>query len=410
MIDLEMLLIHTSSTRFKELREATHKKVPPDLIANGQKSAILRIEKGKNTKSGNFISDTLLDCYANYFLKSKKELIFGTEKENEAQIFYVFREIFEWVILKDFLDASYYITIQKGLSYQVQDAVINLFYAFADFGRWYDLRKESTIGNDDWEKELVDVDSMINIMWLISKNKLIRSFEELVIGPTLNEIDGKFHFNRINDKFNRWLNNEFVVIIVPELLEKLEANSIFKMGFMVKSLIDKFLTHDFPPSCLEDIPLEEFIPPIKSYHFHLKQEDRTDENIKKMAEELFRFLHQNKENKTVEDLEKMDKEAFFQGVSGVTDESRPFINGTRTVSTQAFLDNVLAMPEFFDSLHELNRTEQKIPGVLTVNSHAANLLQQTISEVIDDIVNSLVRYQNIFINCIKWKELQDFAK
>ncbi|MBE9897077.1 hypothetical protein G8C15_17260 [Enterococcus casseliflavus] len=72
MIDLDMLLIHISSTRFKELRETAYKKVTPDVIANGQKSAIIRIEKGEKPKSGNFISDPRLDSYANYFSKTKK--------------------------------------------------------------------------------------------------------------------------------------------------------------------------------------------------------------------------------------------------------------------------------------------------------------------------------------------------
>lgn len=348
----------------KKLRETPYKKIPPDLIANGQKSAILRIEKGEKPKSGNFISDTLLDSYSNYFLKSKTELIFGTKKEYESQLFYVFRELFEWVMLKDFLDVSYYPIIPKEPEVRVQNAITNLLYAFADFARWHDLRKEALIGTDDWEDDLIDVDSMIHILWLISKNKLIRSFEEHVIATTFHELDSKFHFNRINETFDRWLTHEFVMIIVPELLEKLEANSIFQMGFMVKNLIDKFLTHDFPTSYLEDIPLEEFLPPIKSYHFHLQKEDRTDENLKKIGEEFFRFLHQKKETSSVEELERLDKETFFQGVSGVTDESQPFVNGTRSVNVQAFLDSVLAMPEFFDRLHELNRRDQKIPGDL----------------------------------------------
>lgn len=106
----------------------------------------------------------------------------------------------------------------------------------------------------------------------------------------------------------------------------------------------------------------------------------------------------------------MDEESYFQGVSGVTDQSQPFIDGTRKVSAEAFLNHVISTPDLFDSIHELNRKERKIPGILTVNSHASNLLQIKISEVIESMIDDLVRYQNIFINCIKGNELEDFAK
>ena len=242
------------------------------------------------------------------------------------------------------------------------------------------------------------------------KKKIVRSFEEKVIYLIFNEPDEKFHFNRINEKFNKWLLTDFANIIVPEIVEKLKSNSIFKMGFMVKTLIDEFLVFELPSSYLKDIPLEEFYPPVKSFHFHLEEKDRTDENLNQMASEMFRFLSQKKENMSIEDLKKLDEESYFQGVSGVTDQSQPFIDGTRKVSAEAFLNHVISTPDLFDSIHELNRKERKIPGILTVNSHASNLLQIKISEVIESMIDDLVRYQNIFINCIKGNELEDFAK
>lgn len=71
-------LIPYIAKRFKNLRSNFYYKIPPEMISNGQKSAILRTEKGQNTKSGNFITDILLDDYFDYFHTSREELIFGT--------------------------------------------------------------------------------------------------------------------------------------------------------------------------------------------------------------------------------------------------------------------------------------------------------------------------------------------
>lgn len=411
MVDLEELIIFNISSRFKELRETKYQKLSPDLIANGQKSAILRIEKGENTTSRNFISDTLLDNYSQYFIMSKKDLIFGTNEDLEKDLMLIFYEMIRSIVLSDFIEKPCTFVKNSTLESKVHKAVLNLMYSFADFGRWYDLRRIDTIGTEDeWENEMIDFGSMSAILWKICKKKIVRSFEEKVIYLIFNEPDEKFHFNRINEKFNKWLLTDFANIIVPEIVEKLKSNSIFKMGFMVKTLIDEFLVFELPSSYLKDIPLEEFYPPVKSFHFHLEEKDRTDENLNQMASEMFRFLSQKKETMSIEDLKKLDEESYFQGVSGVTDQSQPFIDGTRKVSAEAFLNHVISTPDLFDSIHELNRKERKIPGILTVNSHASNLLQIKISEVIESMIDDLVRYQNIFINCIKGNELEDFAK
>lgn len=318
-----------------------------------------------------------------------------------------FYEIYKNFIFEDFLDTRSFIIKSGKLSNNIRTAIQELSYSFADFGRWYHLRRQNTIGTDtEWKKEMVDFLSMFKILWRICKHRILRSFKEKVIHSFFNEHNHKFYFNQINEKFHKWLITDFTTIIVPEVIEKLKNNSIFKMGFMVKSLISEFLSSEPPTSYLKEIPLEEFYPPIQSFHINLKKEDRTKENLNKLVSETTRLLNQKLENLSVEDLEKMSNEKFFQGVSGVTDESQSF----RIVNAEVFLDHVISTPNFFDNIHELNLDERKIPGILTVNSHASNLLQMKISEVIEEVVDDLVRYQNVFINCIKWEELKDFAK
>ncbi|KST89955.1 hypothetical protein LKF67_1454 [Lactococcus lactis subsp. lactis] len=59
--------------------------------------------------------------------------------------------------------------------------------------------------------------------------------------------------------------------------------------------------------------------------------------------------------------------------------------------------------------HFLNFSEQKIPGILSVNLQATHLFQKRINEDIEGMIDNLVGIQNHFINLIVWKELSEFA-
>ena len=90
MLDLEKILREMITARFKELRQ----KTPTELISNGQRTAIYRIERGVNPKSRNFVSDALLTDYADYFGIEKSELIFGDNMLLELTLYHMFAQIF----------------------------------------------------------------------------------------------------------------------------------------------------------------------------------------------------------------------------------------------------------------------------------------------------------------------------
>lgn len=406
MINFEAILSKRIARRFKSLRGT----IPPEIIANGQKSQILSIEKEKMPKSGNFVSDTLLDAYSDYFGKSKSELIFGNSGEKETQVFELFHRIFLSVYPNEVRENSKIIKdLELKPDPKVMGAFTDFFHIFGDFGRWYNLKQHEL--PDTEEDIFIDFDSMYYIFWYLSKNKIMRSFQEKVISTSFTESDNKFYFNRINEKVNRWLINDFSSVLIPDMLEKLKTDSIFKIGFLVKNLIDEFLVKNLPESFLENIPLEEYYPPVRSYRFHF-EEDTSKEEIQKASEEFLRFLSQDKKqrpNETPEEFfQRIEREKFFEDSSIVEDTSESFINETRKISAEGFLNSVLDTPEVFDAIHDLNMKERKIPGILTVNSQASKLFQQKVNEVVLTIIDDLVRYQNIFINCIKWEELQDF--
>ena len=190
MIDLQVHLTQTIASRFRALRKNEHSNIPPDLIANGQKAAILRIEKGEVPRSGNFISDTLLDTYSDYFSLPKTSLIFGEGIALEKLVTFLFSKL-SYSLMPSNLRDRLRIKSPKSIpSQKIKDSLLTLYYTFADFGRWYDLRKETP--QSQIEENLIDFFTMSSILWQLCKERFLSSFKEKVIYAVFNEQDEKF--------------------------------------------------------------------------------------------------------------------------------------------------------------------------------------------------------------------------
>lgn len=406
MIDFQEHLTPHIAQRFKDLRSNSYYKIPPETISNGQKSAILRIEKGQNTKSGNFITDTLLDDYVDYFQTSREELIFGTSEEIETLLARTFTNVIYPIFphspeKQEEIDATLTPTDLK-----IQKTILELTHTFADFGRWWNLRR----GTEEENKKDFHVDHhvMHKILWLICKNKMIHSFKHRVLTSLFNDSLQKFHYNRINKEIHHWLLHDFSEQLIPEITEKLKQNSIFKIGYMVKNLIDELLTRDLPVSHLKEIPLKEFYLPTKTYSFRPNTDKNvTDRAIKQFAHEFVEFQEKLQDVKNLKDFEQI------QGITNsacVTTRTTPLIDQTVKVNIDEFLDEVIDLPEYYSEDHVLDYPMLKVPGILTVNSQASNLFQDKFNKSIEYSINDLVRIQNAFINCIKHEEIADFVK
>ncbi|WP_195520185.1 helix-turn-helix domain-containing protein [Streptococcus salivarius] len=401
MLDLEKILRKLIARRFRDLRGDT----PYELISS-QRGNISRIERGLNADSGNFVSATLLDEYSNYFGISKAELVFGDDGEIENTLCFMFLQIYVQIIPK--VKVSYMKfpfkpeEFQDDISPDIYEKFREIFIIFGDYYRWYKVRKY-----DDNSDKDIDVVSMFKIVWALLNKKIISSFKLYVITEFFNDSEPKFNFNQINAKFNLWYAKHFVNSIIPEALSKLQTDSIFKMGFMVKDLIDNFIEVDLPESYLEDVPLEEFLLPVKSYHFNFK-ENLSDEEIMKVSAEIVKMTSRDNTINSLEDIQRINEETFFAEFDFITDESTPFVNGTRRVNANSLLDSILMTPDIFDRFHDLNSNERKIPGLLSTNSQASKLFQFKVNEVYLQQIDELVRFQNIYINLIKWDELETF--
>ena len=401
MLDLEKILRKLIARRFRDLRGDT----PYELISS-QRGNISRIERGLNADSGNFVSATLLDEYSNYFGISKAELVFGDDGEIENTLCFMFLQIYVQIIPK--VKVSYMKfpfkpeEFQDDISPDIYEKFREIFIIFGDYYRWYKVRKY-----DDNSDKDIDVVSMFKIVWALLNKKIISSFKLYVITEFFNDSEPKFNFNQINAKFNLWYAKHFVNSIIPEALSKLQTDSIFKMGFMVKDLIDNFIEVDLPESYLEDVPMEEFLLPVKSYHFNFK-ENLSDEEIMKVSAEIVKMTSRDNTINSLEDIQRINEETFFAEFDFITDESTPFVNGTRRVNANSLLDSILMTPDIFDRFHDLNSNERKIPGLLSTNSQASKLFQFKVNEVYLQQIDELVRFQNIYINLIKWDELETF--
>jgi hypothetical protein len=401
MIDLEQKLVEKIAIRLKNLRDSKFRKIPPEEISYGQKSAILRIEKGENTNNGNFITDVLLEEYTKYFKIEKNQLIFGNDDEINDLIFDIFNEILISVIPDN---QKYKFGMKISLDepdFKVKEVMLKLFYTFADFGRWYDLRKDTEKYYGD---NPVDLVNMFLIIFTICEEKLTLSFTTHVINQVIKE--EKFYFNRINEKLDNWLLNDFSQIVLPEIINKLESNSIFKIGYMAKSLIDKFLVTDLPESFLDEIPIQYDIPPLKMWKLNF--EEMNEVQFNEMALRMGIKIEGN--SIIVGNNQEGPIEELFKGIVGAELEVNGGKVGTDKLKLDDFIRHLEEMPLDFSEIHDLNHGRWKIPGVLTVNVQASNLFQERVSNTARDMIDSLVSVQNYFINSIEQDDLKAFSK
>ena len=154
-LSIETELICDISKRFKKLRGNT----PADLIST-QKGTVNRIENGKNTTSGNFVTYSILCEYSDYFGIEKERLIFGNDKELEL------------ILKKIFLKIASSIGLEDTFPLDVTTVITNIFRIFSDFNRWYKIKRfEANVTDSE-----IDFESMFEIFWRLMKNKIILSF------------------------------------------------------------------------------------------------------------------------------------------------------------------------------------------------------------------------------------------
>lgn len=401
MLDLEKYLQQSIANRFKELRGDK----PVWKISDSQKSAISNIEKCKNN-TGNFISGTLLRTYSEHFNIEAEELIFGDEEELENTLASVFLRIYinmipeeNVVILRKKVSAEYLPIETIDSSYV--EVFQKLFFSFGDYARWYKIRRFQ-----DNVNKSIDAEMMFKIMILIIGETVSQSFKKTVIHNLFKDGIEAFKFNSINEEFKTWYFKEFKNVIVPTVIHRFKKDTIFKIGFMVNSLIDDFY-EETKESFLEFVPVKEFSPPIKGYRISYS-DNMTHEQKEEIVDEIIRMLVESKNVQSETDVKQFHNSEFFKGMNSVKDTSTPLVDETRKESIQELLDSIIYTALHFNELHILDDNSRKIPGIFDVNQQATKIFQQYANGVFIRQINELVSIQNAYIRLIEHSELSSF--
>ncbi|HAP3794707.1 TPA: hypothetical protein IUT64_001334 [Enterococcus faecalis] len=115
------------------------------------------------------------------------------------------------------------------------------------FNRERDFR--STPINEDTVIDFLDMEEKL---WLMCKEKMIRSFKTNVISPLFED----FTYSTINSAVSLWITKSFYEDIVPSVVEKMKSNSIFKLGLLSKQLLQDFIIEDLPESFQKTVPIK----------------------------------------------------------------------------------------------------------------------------------------------------------
>lgn len=459
MIDLESYLIPKISERCKTLRA----KKGYNMEIFGDKAAVSRIEKSKNVASGNFISEVMLYNYANMIDVSPQEIIFGGDNEIEECLEDLFYKLFGLITRRNLeKDMSFYKEgIFDDLDIEIQKSVMTLANAFAEYNyqRYNFLKIDEPfmrVISKDLDKMFIVKGKLINLAranitepinentvidlgifekaWLIVKEKFILSFKSEVIDNLFND----FKFTNINGKTNQWIKQQFIKVIVPNVVIKLKSNSIFKIGYMVQNLIDEFLDEDLPTSYQKTIPIQikrnkytRFTLDGVNYQSLSKEKEKEFEELyTKIQERMF-------SGKNLDDIpqEKLSEFGFHL-------DEIPEFRSTKEVQIDDLIDRAMSkrnewrvkansgmrieqgpivktddfssfqeMDEFFDDyFDDVHFTNQSVPGYLTNNSQISIRLQQRFNVDIHETIERFIDTQYLLLKLLTEQELLRFVK
>jgi len=268
------------------------------------------------------------------------------------------------------------------------------------------------------------------------REKFIRSFSVMMVENIFED----FKYSRINSMVNQWLIQQFNKVIVPDVVEKLKHNGVFKIGFMVKNLIDEFLDEDLSKSFQNTIPIQT----TRDKHFKIYVNNFNGFGSKKISnqeiEEKMKLIEKAFEIIQKSELPNAELNAKFLKY-GIILKEVPEVNYTREVEIDEFLNRVTntrgvgrtledtpifeegpifevsgynskeeiwkATEQWYENNHFEN---QNIPGYFTNNSQIIQRLQEKMNEEIHESIEKFIDIQNNLLKLLTNKELEKFSK
>lgn len=376
----------------------------------------------------------------------------------------IFEQSFRLICLKNLATDSYLYDNIDNFDLELQKSSISMAEAFAEFYLMrYNFLKSNEIFMDVVSKEfdrqmlfngkfinierdfrtkpinesiVIDLYDMSDKLWLICREKFIRSFRAEILDNLFED----FKYSSINSKVNQWLIQQFKKIIVPDVVEKLKNNGVFKIGFMVKNLIDEFLNEDLSKSFQNTIPIQT----TREKHYKIyvnnfdgfeskKLSNQEIEERTKLIEEAFEIIQKS-------ELPDSELNAKFLK-HGIILKEVPEVNFTREIEVDELLSRVIntrgvgrtledtpifeegpifevsgynskeeiwgATEQWYENIHFEN---QNIPGYFTNNSQIIQRLQEKMNEEIHESIEKFIDIQNNLLKLLTDEELGKFAK
>lgn len=461
MINLQEMLIPNISERCKELRESYGLKM--EQISD--KAVISRIEKGTCPKSGNFITQTVLLDYVNVFEISPEELIFGHSEELAETLEWLFDRMFFSVLQKKLATSTDLYTNLDKASIASQKAVLSMAEMFAEYNlQRYNFLKSDEVFMDSVNKEMdtyltmgdrvfnierdfrvkpinddtvVDSRDMAEKMWLMCKERMIRSFKMSVITPLFED----FTYSAINSTVSLWIIKEFCMDIVPTVVEKMKTNSIFKLGLLTKQLLQEFIEEDLPESFQQTVPikttkddgrriivgrrarkndkklpadeLKEQARLVDVALAMIRNGEQPDTKLLAEFEKYDILFEENEKEVTIreEDIDSVINRIISSKYNGRTKNHRPMIEEgspifqvPNTISDKTVDD---LFTRWYEDTHFHN---QVIPGYFTNNSQIGHRLQEHLNDDILMMIESIIHMQNNLLLFLTEEDLLLFAK
>ncbi|HEP1254088.1 TPA: helix-turn-helix transcriptional regulator [Streptococcus pyogenes] len=457
-------------TRIKCLRKKYNLK-QSDLGNAGQVS---QVEKGKRQVTASILLYLNTQTDSDY-----KEIIFGDIAKFVENMFY---HCFSSILFRDLetVDKRMYSFSDDDLI-SIQSSCLRLSKTFANFN----IQRKIFLASDETEMDtfhkkddidvwvggksynparsfrnnpineltVIDFEEMADILLLMLRDNLIRSFE-INVCNTLFELDKNgepttFNLDKIDSIINKWWSENVSTEIIPNLIKKLRENPLFNIGFMVNDILERMYKEDIPKSYLTSVPLVISKKARTTFAYRMTDGQQRDEaKLEQIHNDYIQLLHQGKDVAELnqkyskeelerngfsvhksEDIKLTEERTFDEIISWV---SNPYatspIQERHTIqleptrfsqedkkkiektASQGINDiDLVDLIELYDINLDNTNVSRHIEGVLTNNTQVTYYFQEQLNEELLSMASALDRVQQAFIKLLSKEEIRKFA-
>lgn len=319
-------------------------------------------------------------------------------------------------------------------------------------GKSYNLAR-SFRNNPINELTVIDFEEMADILLLMLRDKLIRSFE-INVCNTLFELDKNgapktFNLDKIDSIINKWWSENVSTEIIPNLIKKLRENPLFNIGFMVNDILERMYKENIPKSYLTSVPLVISQKGRTTSSFSMTGGQQIDEvKFKQISEDYMKLLSQGKDITELyqkyskeelanlginiyqsNDIERTEERTFDEIISWVSNPyaTRPIqerhtiqLEPTRfsledkkrieKIASQGINDiDLVDLIELYDINLDNTNVTRYIEGLLTNNTQVTYYFQEQLNKELLAMASALDKVQQAFIKLLSEEEIRKFA-